>query len=116
VSTDQTPLKHRLAELSLRAGNYTLLFLSFAVVAAATFLQIPLGAHYVAQPNMHMVTALKVWMLSAIPLILAILPITEIVDPAHLHYVAKAKFAANWIGMFLCILGIVYFILGISPL
>lgn len=116
MNQPEHPLKHRIAELSLRAGNYTLLFLSFAVVAAATFLQIPLGAHYVAVPNHHMVTALKVWMLSAIPLILAILPVTEIVDQAHLKYVARAKFAFNWLGMGLCILGIIFFILGISPL
>jgi hypothetical protein len=107
-------LKSRLAELSLRAGNYTLVFLSFAVVTAATLLQIPTDAHDIVVPNRRMIWALKVWMVSAIPLILAILPVTEIVDPNHLHRVAKFKFTLNWLGMGLCILGIIFFLFGIS--
>src|SRR5271157_3426292 len=108
------PLKSRLAELSLRAGNYTLVFLSFAVVAASTILQIPTDAHDIVVPNRNMIWALKVWMVSAIPLILAILPVTEIVSIEHLHYIAKCKFTLNWIGMGLCIAGIIFFLLGIS--
>lgn len=112
------PMKHRLAELSQRAGNYTLLFLSFATVAATTFLQIPAKrtvlADYIVVPNWHMVVALKVWMFSAIPLILAILPVTELVDEDKLHIVGWVKFVANWIGMLLCVVGIIFFVAGIS--
>ena|SRR5271157_3846288 len=115
---DQTdrhlPLKNRLAELSLRAGNYTLVFLSFAVVTAATILQIPIDARSFVTPNWHMIWALKIWMISAIPLILAILPVTEIVNPDHLPNVGRFKFALNWLGMGLCILGIIFFLFGIS--
>jgi hypothetical protein len=107
-------LKSRLAELSLRAGNYTLVFLSFAVVTAATILQIPIESRSFVTPNWHMIWALKIWMVSAIPLILAILPVTEIVDPSHLHRVAKWKFGLNWLGMALCIVGIGFFLFGIS--
>jgi hypothetical protein len=108
------PLKSRLAELSLRAGNYTLVFLSFAVVTAATILQIPGEQHTIVHPNMYMVWSLKVWMIAAIPLILSILPVTEIVDPAHLPNLSKIKFGLNWLGMGLCILGIGFFLFGIS--
>jgi hypothetical protein len=108
------PLKSRLAELSLRAGNYTLVFLSFAVVTAATILQIPTDSHDIVVPNRSMIWALKIWMVAAIPLILAILPVTEIVDPDHLHYVAKSKFALNWMGMGCCIAGIILFLYGLS--
>jgi hypothetical protein len=108
------PLKSRLAELSLRAGNYTLVFLSFAVVTAATLLQIPGEQHTIVHPNMYMVWAVKVWMMAAVPLILAILPVTEIVHPDRLPNVGKWKFGLNWLGMALCILGIGFFLFGIS--
>jgi|SRR5271157_4299386 len=112
------PLKHRLAELSQRAGNYILLFLSFAVVAAATVLQIPAKrtavADYIIVPNWHMVVALKVWMFSAIPLIVAILPMSEVVSEDMLQTIGWIKFIANWAGMLLCIVGIFYFVAGIS--
>lgn len=111
---ESNPIKHRLAELSARAGNYTLLFLSFATVAAVTFLQIPIDSHFIARPNYHMVSALKMWMLSAIPLILAILPVSEIVNEKHLPKLARLKFTMNWLGMIQCIVGIVFFLLGIS--
>lgn len=116
--TEPNPLKHRLAELSQRAGNHTLLFLSFAVVAAVTFLQIPAKrtplADYIALPNWHMVIALKVWMFSAVPLILAFLPMSEVVDEDWLPTIGWVKFIANWIGMLLCVVGIFYFVAGIS--
>lgn len=89
------------------------MFLSFAVVAAATILQIPPDAHNLVTPNSHMVTALKLWMVAAIPLILAILPVTEIVHPSQLPNVAKWKFGLNWIGIGLCIIGILFFLCGI---
>ena len=114
MTQTEHPLKSRLAELSLRAGNYTLVFLSFAVVTAATILQIPLDSHDIVVPNKHMIWALKIWMTAAIPLVLAILPVTEIVDPTHLPYVAKVKFALNWLGIALCNLGIIYFLFGLS--
>ena len=107
------PLKSRLAELSLRAGNYTLVFLSFAVVTAATILQIPTDAHDLVIPNKFMVWAIKVWMGAAIPLILAILPVTEIVKEESLPRVGHVKFALNWVGMGLCIIGIIFFLFGI---
>jgi hypothetical protein len=108
------PLKSRLAELSLRAGNYTLVFLSFAVVTAATILQIPTDAHNLVVPNWRMVWAVKIWMMAAIPLILAILPVTEIVKPEMLPAVGKWKFALNWIGIGLCNVGIIFFLFGLS--
>jgi len=64
-----------------------------------------------------MIWALKLWMTAAIPLILAILPVTEIIDPEYLHHVAKWKFGLNWAGMGLSIAGITLFLRGlrISP-
>ena len=60
-----------------------------------------------------MVWAIKIWMAAAIPLILAILPVTEIVNPEMLPRIAQWKFGLNWMGIGLCIIGIIFFLFGI---
>ena len=114
-------LTDRLVELSARAGNYALLFLSFAPLAAATILQIPVSAEnqkFLIVPNHNMVLALKVWMTAAVPILISILPITEFVPAEHrdvwLHRVRIAKIVLTWTGTIAFLFGIRFFFYGID--
>ena len=112
-------LVDRLAELSARAGNYALLFLSFAPLAAATILQIPVSAEnqkFLIVPNHLMVLALRTWMVAAVPILISILPVTEFLPADQrdkwLHRVRIVKIALTWTGTIAFLFGIRFFFYG----
>jgi|SRR5208283_3552978 len=111
-------LVERLRELSVRA-QYILVALSFFIMAAFTFLSIPLEPRHIIVPNYHAVVALWLWFIAAGFDLVTCFPLLEIVtriwrtrQDRALRIAAGIKIACLYMAGILSIVGIVCFLMS----